>query len=254
MAVNQGAISFIGINTNGTDWVAFVALANIAAGETIYFTDNELITTDATTFNTGESYSKWLAPTGGVAAGTVVVLNSFDAAAPTANIGTISAVAFNGSSGRGLSATSESLYAYTAASDATADTPVTQLAHIYIGTPSTTAADGAAPASLPANLDLSFTDGRDGAIFTGSHNNQPSFAGYLSTLSNTANYSNPGATATLASALDSSAFTATYKLQILHYYGESGLLGVKTAPIMGALIDKFDDQYANTIKIAEGDT
>ena len=254
MAVNQGAISFIGINTNGTDWVAFVALANIAAGETIYFSDNELTTTDATTFNAGESYSKWVAPTGGVAAGTVVVLNRFDTAAPTANIGTISAVAFNGSSGRGLSATGESLYAYAAASDATADTPVTQLAHIYIGTPSNTAADGAAPASLPANLDLSFTDGRDGAIFTGSHNNQPSFAGYLSTLSNTANYSNPGATATLASALDSSAFTATYKLQILHYYGESGLLGVKTAPIMGALIDKFDDQYANTIKIAEGDT
>ncbi|MFZ4408737.1 MAG: 5'-nucleotidase C-terminal domain-containing protein, partial [Paracraurococcus sp.] len=48
--------------------------------------------------------------------------------------------------------------------------------------------------------------------------------------------------------------TATYTLQILHYYGESGLLGVTTAPIMGALIDKFDDQYANTIKIAEGDT
>jgi len=46
----------------------------------------------------------------------------------------------------------------------------------------------------------------------------------------------------------------SFTLQILHYYGESGLLGVKTAPIMGALIDKFDDQYANTIKIAEGDT
>ena len=45
-----------------------------------------------------------------------------------------------------------------------------------------------------------------------------------------------------------------FTLQILHYYGESGLLGVKTAPIMGALIDKFDDQYANTVKIAEGDT
>ena len=44
-----------------------------------------------------------------------------------------------------------------------------------------------------------------------------------------------------------------FTLQILHYYGESGLLGVKTAPIMGALIDKFDDQYANTLKIAEGD-
>ncbi|NBQ19704.1 MAG: bifunctional metallophosphatase/5'-nucleotidase [Synechococcaceae bacterium WB5_2A_257] len=47
---------------------------------------------------------------------------------------------------------------------------------------------------------------------------------------------------------------ADYTLQILHYYGESGLLGVSTAPIMGALIDKFDDAYPNTLVIGEGDS
>ena len=47
---------------------------------------------------------------------------------------------------------------------------------------------------------------------------------------------------------------AAYTLQLLHYYGESGLLGVETAPIMGALIDKFDDQYSNTLVIGEGDS
>ncbi|WP_341899298.1 esterase-like activity of phytase family protein, partial [Synechococcus sp. UW140] len=45
-----------------------------------------------------------------------------------------------------------------------------------------------------------------------------------------------------------------YSLQILHYYGESGTLGITTAPIMGALIDKFDDKYANTLVIGEGDS
>ena len=45
-----------------------------------------------------------------------------------------------------------------------------------------------------------------------------------------------------------------YTLQLLHYYGESGLLAVQTAPILGALVDKFDDQYTNTLKLAEGDT
>lgn len=45
-----------------------------------------------------------------------------------------------------------------------------------------------------------------------------------------------------------------YTLQLLHYYGESGLLGTTTAPIMGALIDKFDDQYANTLVLGEGDS
>jgi phosphodiesterase/alkaline phosphatase D-like protein/uncharacterized protein YjiK/2',3'-cyclic-nucleotide 2'-phosphodiesterase (5'-nucleotidase family) len=45
-----------------------------------------------------------------------------------------------------------------------------------------------------------------------------------------------------------------YTLQVLHYYGESGLLGIQTAPIMGAMIDRFDDQYANTVVIGEGDS
>jgi len=46
----------------------------------------------------------------------------------------------------------------------------------------------------------------------------------------------------------------TYTLQLLHYYGESGLLGVETGPIMGAMIDKFDDQYNNTLVLGEGDS
>jgi uncharacterized protein YjiK/2',3'-cyclic-nucleotide 2'-phosphodiesterase (5'-nucleotidase family) len=45
-----------------------------------------------------------------------------------------------------------------------------------------------------------------------------------------------------------------YRLQLLHYYGESGLLGIETAPILGALIDRFDDQYSNTLVLAEGDS
>ena len=47
--------------------------------------------------------------------------------------------------------------------------------------------------------------------------------------------------------------SAPMQLQVLHYYGESGLLGTSTAPIMGAMIDKFDDN-TNTVVIAEGDT
>jgi hypothetical protein len=47
---------------------------------------------------------------------------------------------------------------------------------------------------------------------------------------------------------------ADYTLQILHYYGESGLLGVSTAPIMGAVIDKYDDAYINILVISEGDS
>lgn len=47
--------------------------------------------------------------------------------------------------------------------------------------------------------------------------------------------------------------TPAMQLQVLHYYGESGLLGIQTAPIMGAMIDKFDSEY-NTVVIGEGDS
>lgn len=46
---------------------------------------------------------------------------------------------------------------------------------------------------------------------------------------------------------------APMQLQVLHFYGESGLLGIETAPKMGAMIDKFND-FANTVVIGEGDT
>ncbi len=45
-----------------------------------------------------------------------------------------------------------------------------------------------------------------------------------------------------------------YTLQILHFYGESGMLGVQTAPILGAMVDKFRTTTANTLVLAEGDT
>jgi predicted extracellular nuclease len=46
----------------------------------------------------------------------------------------------------------------------------------------------------------------------------------------------------------------TFVLQLLHMAdGEAGLLAGDTAPIMGALIDKFEDAYANTLTLSGGD-
>lgn len=45
-----------------------------------------------------------------------------------------------------------------------------------------------------------------------------------------------------------------FTLQLLHIAdGEAGLLAGDTAPIMGALIDAFDDDYANTLILSGGD-
>ena len=45
-----------------------------------------------------------------------------------------------------------------------------------------------------------------------------------------------------------------YTLQLLHFAdGEAGLLASRTAPLLAALVDGFDDDYANTIILAGGD-
>src|SRR5437588_4742041 len=135
MALEPGSIAFVGINTNGQDWFAFAAIDPIPAGTVIYFTDNELTTPNSTSFNTGESYTKWTA-TSDVAAGTVVNFSVFysNVGAITVNTGTASTVVVAGSTNTGLSTTQDSLYAYLAASDATANSPTTFLSFINLGT------------------------------------------------------------------------------------------------------------------------
>ena len=47
----------------------------------------------------------------------------------------------------------------------------------------------------------------------------------------------------------------TYRLQLLHLSdGEAGVLAPTTAPLLAALFDRFEDQVANSITIAGGDT
>jgi 2',3'-cyclic-nucleotide 2'-phosphodiesterase (5'-nucleotidase family) len=49
-------------------------------------------------------------------------------------------------------------------------------------------------------------------------------------------------------------FPIPYKLQILHLSdGEAGLLASQTAPYLAALVDGFDNTYANTLILAGGD-
>ncbi len=45
-----------------------------------------------------------------------------------------------------------------------------------------------------------------------------------------------------------------FTLQILHFYGEAGTLATSTAPILGAMVDKFKELSPNTLVVAEGDT
>lgn len=72
MALNPGDLIFVGWDSDNDD-ISFIATTDIAAGEVIYFTDNEWTGTEFNNFN--EGLIQWTVPAGGVPAGTVIGLN-----------------------------------------------------------------------------------------------------------------------------------------------------------------------------------
>ena len=103
MAVQFGDLGFVGFNADGDDGFAIVALQDIAAGETVLFTDNEW---DGQDFNSGEGLLSWTT-TEAVAAGTVVTFEAVNGANPVASIGTVSGTAME------LDGQSEMVWAFT---------------------------------------------------------------------------------------------------------------------------------------------
>ena len=71
MALNPGDLLFVGWDSDNDD-IAFVATTDLAAGEVIYFTDDEW---DGTSFNGGEQYMEWTVPAAGIEAGTVITID-----------------------------------------------------------------------------------------------------------------------------------------------------------------------------------
>lgn len=71
MPLSPGDLMFVGWDADSED-VAFVATTNIAAGEIIYFTDDEW---NGSNFLGSEQLFEWTVPAGGVSAGTVVSID-----------------------------------------------------------------------------------------------------------------------------------------------------------------------------------
>src|SRR5262245_13672627 len=113
MALVPGSIAFTGFNADGNDSLAFVALAIIPAGTTIFFSDREWT---GSAFNSGEGGWSWTSPGSDIAPGTIITISDIsdsDGVAISANIGTASG-------GSGLGADNEIVYAYIGTD---ADTP-----------------------------------------------------------------------------------------------------------------------------------
>lgn len=90
MTVIAGDIAFLGINSTAPDQFAILALRNIAAGDIFYVTDGGFTGTNtglaSTTFRGTEGFLQYTAPAGGIAAGSVLVINGGDSVPANASV------------------------------------------------------------------------------------------------------------------------------------------------------------------------
>jgi len=174
--LNTGDIALIAYNADGGDDFAFVALVDIPANESIYFTDNEWNGSAFNDLNEGEltwTYTSILS------AGSVVVLSDV-ATSPSANVGSISGSGFN------LGASNEWFYALTSF-------PATS----YVSNPTFLAAFANDAGSgwltstglTEGTTAVDFNDDNDGYQYTGARTGETSLADYRTLIYNTSNWS-----------------------------------------------------------------
>lgn len=126
-ALNTGDIAFTSFNAD-EDGLSFVALADIAANTTVFFSDNEW---NGSAFNGGESYNQWNSGASIITVGTVVRFAAYDKTSLSASAGTLSRASVTGNTNWGIAGSEETIYAYLGSS---VTAPTTFLAAITNGT------------------------------------------------------------------------------------------------------------------------
>lgn len=184
-ALTAGDIAFTAFNAD-EDGLSFVALTTIAAGTTVYFSDNEW---NGSAFNTGESYNQWSSGGSAVAAGTVVRLSAYDKTGLSASVGTLSRVTVSGSANWGLANSNEAVYAYLGSS---ATAPTSFLAAITNGdfaTDGSLTGTGLSEGTNAVRLNRLATSATpDYAEYSGPRSGLASFAAYRSLLADAAQW------------------------------------------------------------------
>jgi hypothetical protein len=208
VALGAGDLVFTAFNAD-EDGFALVTFVDIAAGTTVYFSDNEWNGSNA--FNTGESYSRWTSGSTTIAAGTVIRFNSVDTASLSASLGTLSRQSVSGSSNYGLANSGEVLYAYLGTS---ATAPTTFLSAITNGSFS---ADGSiAGTGLTEGLNAirlnknATSTTPDFGQYSGVRSGEKDFAAYKPLVGNVANWTVDTTNGAYASTVpDTTAFSVT---------------------------------------------
>lgn len=187
VALGTGDLVFTAFNADEDGW-AMVAFADIAAGTTVYFGDNEWNGSNA--FNTGESYHRWVSGGNAIAAGTVIRFSKTDNATTlAASVGTLSRETVSLSANWGIANSNEVLYAFLGTS---ATAPTTFLSAITNGN---FAADGSiAGTGLTEGLNAirlnknATSTTPDFGQYNGVRSGEASFAAYKAQVGNVSNW------------------------------------------------------------------
>jgi hypothetical protein len=171
-ALNAGEIAFTSFNADEDGW-SMVALATISANSTIYFSDNEW---SGSSFNSGEGFMTWSTGASAITGGTVVRFSMTDQATRSVTVGNLT-----GAGDNGISASSETIYAYLGTNS---NTPTTFLAGL-----SSEGTTNLTPAGLiSGSTAIVVTNSTDYAVYSGPRSGQSSFSGYASQVNNAANW------------------------------------------------------------------
>jgi hypothetical protein len=206
-ALGTGDLVFTAFNADEDGW-AMVAFADIAAGTTVYFGDNEW---NGSAFNTGESYHRWVSGSSTIAAGTVIRFTKTDTTGLGASLGTLSREPVSGSSNYGTANSGDVIYAYLGSS---ATAPTTFLSAITNG--SFTADGSIAGTGLTEGLNaIRLNTNAPGATpdfgqYNGPRSGQADFAAYKALVGNVANWTVDTSNGNYAATVpDATAFTVT---------------------------------------------
>jgi len=176
-ALGAGDIAFTAFNADEDGW-AIVALTDLAAGSTVYFSDSNW---NGSGFGSAEGMHTWTTGASIIAAGTVIRFSDIDQSARSVSIGSLST-----SGNAGLSSSGDTLFAYVGSS---ASAPQTFLAAVSSESASA-AATALANAGLSSGVNaLILPASTDYAYYAGPRSGQASMAGYRSALNDAANWS-----------------------------------------------------------------
>ena len=172
-ALSNGDVAFTGFNADEDGWV-ITTFKDIDANTTIYFSDN---TRTGSTFDTTESFHTWNTGASSITAGTLILFSQIDAGPRSASIGS-----FSGSgSNFGISAKSETIYAYLGSSQSAPNTCLTA-----VSTENDTACLTNAGLSAGFNA-VKLTNSTDYAEYIGVRNGLSSFLADQSLVNDTMN-------------------------------------------------------------------